>query len=509
MRYTWIQLADEDPSIFLSIRLDGFHCVQKSSAILITTSQASKRDFIAYKLHSGSELNLGVSLFLFPACWSFPTCNAFSLALRIMPAYALHSWVVGLALLSESIPRHNIGQAMGYVGLAMSLGLLIAPLLGGVVFDRAGYDAVFAMTYGLIDMDIALRVVLIEKKVVARWEKCTEGCLQVPEQDPRTSKTTGAYDSGTEEEDIADILSLYATRPDLAPRLRLPRRESPAVHTTRTLQSLPLGLQTKHVASRSNSVGSDPISDPYFPFQTFLSLPTFHPFPIYHSTASHRDSHEPEPSFAHRLPPLVTLLKSRRLLAALWGSLAQAALLTAFDSVLTVHAAQTFHWNSTAAGLLFFPLVTPSFFGPLVGYMTDRVGARVPTTVGFLLACPPFICLRFVVRDRVGDKVLLCALLFLIGITLTLVFAPFMAEISGIVVAEEKKQRERRETSNSSYAQAFGLYNMAFAGGCLIGPLLAGFVGMGGHGLGDGDTERRFSRADVSVDGGMDRRRAD
>ena len=58
---------------------------------------------------------------------------------------------------------------MGYVGMGMSVGVLAGPLLGGVVFDRAGYNAVFGMAYALVLVDIILRLLLVEKKVALRW----------------------------------------------------------------------------------------------------------------------------------------------------------------------------------------------------------------------------------------------------------------------------------------------------------------------------------------------------
>lgn len=45
-------------------------------------------------------------------------------------------WVVGLALLQDTVGSESIGQAMGYVGIAMSLAYLLGPLLGGIVFER-------------------------------------------------------------------------------------------------------------------------------------------------------------------------------------------------------------------------------------------------------------------------------------------------------------------------------------------------------------------------------------
>lgn len=44
------------------------------------------------------------------------------------------------------------------------MGILLAPLLGGVVYSHGGYYAVFAMAFGLIAVDILLRLAIIEKR---------------------------------------------------------------------------------------------------------------------------------------------------------------------------------------------------------------------------------------------------------------------------------------------------------------------------------------------------------
>jgi MFS family permease len=78
-------------------------------------------------------------------------------------------WIVGLALLADTVRKDDIGHAMGYVFLAMSLGLLLGPLLGGIVFEKLGYNAVYVMAYILIAFDILLRLVAIEKKAARQW----------------------------------------------------------------------------------------------------------------------------------------------------------------------------------------------------------------------------------------------------------------------------------------------------------------------------------------------------
>ena len=107
---------------------------------------------------------------------------------------------IGLALLADTVGSEGVGQAMGWVSLSMSLAILLAPLLGGVVYAKAGYYAVYYMAFGLIVIDIALRLLLIEKKAAKQWdisEKQSQGTAEaLPQPDsPDTSAT--AYSKST------------------------------------------------------------------------------------------------------------------------------------------------------------------------------------------------------------------------------------------------------------------------------------------------------------------------
>ncbi|KAJ9632080.1 hypothetical protein H2203_000481 [Taxawa tesnikishii (nom. ined.)] len=308
-------------------------------------------------------------------------------------------WVVGLALLVDTVGPQDIGMFMGYVGLAMSLAVLAAPLLGGIVFDKAGYYAVFAMAYGLLGMDIILRLALIEKKIAARWR---------PEEE--VVQTEDSQDMGREK--------------------------------TGPVESSP---------------GPGKTEEEWTPTQE----------------QQHQRAEGRKPK---SLPPVITLLSSRRLLAALWGCLIQASLLTSFDSTLPLFVRDNFGWNSLGAGLIFLPIVLPSFIGPVVGWFSDKYGPRWPAFAGFVLATPLLILLRLVTHDSMRQKVLLCALLALIGVTLTIVLTPLMAEIAYTVEAKAAKRPPGFYGKSGAYAQAYGLFNMAFAGGCLVGPLVAGLI---------------------------------
>jgi hypothetical protein len=106
----------------------------------------------------------------------------------------------------------------------------------------------------------------------------------------------------------------------------------------------------------------------------------------------------------NRLPPLLSLLYSRRLLAALFGAMVQASITTAFDPVLTIHVANTFHWTLTGAALLLLPIVIPCFLGPVFGWLSDRYGGHYLATVEFLRTCPLLVHLPALRRRQHNQR---------------------------------------------------------------------------------------------------------
>ncbi|KAL8688753.1 MAG: hypothetical protein Q9218_005417, partial [Villophora microphyllina] len=105
-------------------------------------------------------------------------------------------WTVGLALLVDTVGQQEVGQVMGFVSIAMSVAILVAPLLGGVVYDRAGYYGVYYMAFALIILDIILRMAMIEKKVARKWEKEEEPVnAPSPPQEEKVRPPTQRQDS--------------------------------------------------------------------------------------------------------------------------------------------------------------------------------------------------------------------------------------------------------------------------------------------------------------------------
>ena len=174
-------------------------------------------------------------------------------------------WTVGLALLVDTVGESNVGEIMGYVSISLSASTLAGPLLGGVVYERAGYYAVFAMAFGLLGLDILLRLVMIEKKIAAQWDTPRQGNTLEPSQLPveRASHLDGPFVERSE--------------------------------------------------SRFEKAQADPL-------------------PVAQET-SHRPEKTRLSRLVNRLPPVVTLLRSRRLLSTLWCSFVQALIAASFDAV--------------------------------------------------------------------------------------------------------------------------------------------------------------------------------
>lgn len=327
-------------------------------------------------------------------------------------------WTVGLALLADTVPQEHLAQAMGYVSLGMSLGILIAPLLGGVVFDNGGYNAVFGMCYGLIGLDIILRLLLVEKKVAAKW-------------DPEAAEVVRAIGRASQIAQLRPHDEEGGILPDTASE-----KGRPALADTSSSEE---------------------------PIVTNSRLP---------SKATKKPLRE-------RLPPIISLLYSRRLVSALLGSLMTSVVLGAFEGTLPLYVSRIWNFNATGAALLFLAIVIPTFLAPVFGMIGDRFGGRYPASLGFLVGAVPLVCLRFIDKNTIGEKVLLCVLLAIIGVSQAAVTPILMAEISGVVEAKEKRMLAEGKPGygrGGGYAQAYALFNMAFAGGTTIGPLIGGAV---------------------------------
>jgi len=121
-------------------------------------------------------------------------------------------------------------------------------------------------------------------------------------------------------------------------------------------------------------------------------------------------------------------------------------------------------------GLVYMAIALPVLFiSPLAGWLCDRSGPKVPALGGLLFSVPFLILLRLphASKDNEADQVaILCVILACLGTTLTFVIPPSMSEVALVL----------RERGSGEYGQAYGLFNVAFSGGFMVGPLWGGYV---------------------------------
>ncbi|OQV09670.1 hypothetical protein CLAIMM_13764 [Cladophialophora immunda] len=171
----------------------------------------------------------------------------------------------------------------------------------------------------------------------------------------------------------------------------------------------------------------------------------------------------------------ISLLRDRRLQAALWVRFAATTLIASLDAVLPIFVRDTFSWGSQGAALIFIPVVLPTFLSPYVGALTDRYGAKWVAGSAFMLGCPVWVLMRLVSHVEAGQVVLLYALLALLGVTTALMGPALMAETT-FTVKRRIQEQPGTLTIRNAVVRANALHSLSLAGGLLAGPLWGGVI---------------------------------
>ena len=113
-------------------------------------------------------------------------------------------WTIGLALCLETVGPENLGKTIGSIFSFISVGNLCAPLLGGVLYEKAGYVGVFGIAFGILVIDFVMRLLVIEKKVAKRYE-AGDGSLSDREA-ASSEQQDGNADEGQEDDEQQPLL---------------------------------------------------------------------------------------------------------------------------------------------------------------------------------------------------------------------------------------------------------------------------------------------------------------
>ncbi|KAL8883706.1 MAG: hypothetical protein Q9192_007032 [Flavoplaca navasiana] len=338
---------------------------------------------------------------------------------------------VGYAILFDVVSSEKIGSALGFVSMSQSFGLLVGPAIGGVLYEYGGYFKTFIPAFILIAIEIALRYFVVVKK----RDRIPKGEEQEQEESPS---------------EISILTKSDTTNPSYGSTLP---------NST--------GLE---IDPKKSSITS----------------------------SSHICSTQRPPSSTTRTIHL--LLTSPRILTALLALFILNTILTAYDATIPIHIITTFSLPASRASLLFLIMVSPFLLSPLAGYIVDRHGTHVPATLGLLLLTPPVFIIQFIdtpcpssptslndycyAANTLTPVAALGICLFIIGLGTAFCLPALMAEVS-LVIESIERSSPGCFGEKGVVAFGFGVVNFAFAGGFLVGPVLAGALveGVGWRGM--------------------------
>ncbi|WVW87013.1 hypothetical protein I302_109069 [Kwoniella bestiolae CBS 10118] len=95
-------------------------------------------------------------------------------------------WSVGFALICENVPEKNVGRQIGFAYSGVSVGMTIAPPIGGALYQHMGWHAPFVFCIIALTLDLILRLLVIEQKDLRQWEETshtTTGSEQTRSED--------------------------------------------------------------------------------------------------------------------------------------------------------------------------------------------------------------------------------------------------------------------------------------------------------------------------------------
>lgn len=253
----------------------------------------------------------------------------------------------------------NAGENSGYALSSATFGVISGPLLGGIVYEHAGYDAIVGLMVGLVGVDIALRVIMIEKRTAKKWMAGAVMQKNVPDV-----QHSVRYDTSQISNEAFCNIEPF---PDVEPGTARPENDS----------SQPVSEHDSLLQKAGTSSGKK-----------------------------------------KGIPPIFHLIKEPRILADIYAVFVTYALLASFDSDLGLFVKNLFGWDSTGAGLIYLTIAMQSLLSPVAGFFSDRFGARWMAAGGFVANFILISLLRLITTDKLSQVIALCVLMTLIGMSI-------------------------------------------------------------------------------------------
>ncbi|TXT08892.1 hypothetical protein VHUM_03020 [Vanrija humicola] len=88
-------------------------------------------------------------------------------------------WTVGMALITENIDEKNLGKHIGIALTGFTLGTTIGPPVGGALYKRLGWNAPFIFCIVINAVDLGVRLLVLEKRLMHNWHPTEKARLEV------------------------------------------------------------------------------------------------------------------------------------------------------------------------------------------------------------------------------------------------------------------------------------------------------------------------------------------
>jgi Bcr/CflA subfamily drug resistance transporter len=123
---------------------------------------------------------LGVFVIASLGCMLAPDAVTF-LSFRMLQAVIISGWALSMAVIRDTSPEREAASLIGYVAMAMALGPMLAPMLGGVLDELFGWRSSFLVFAGFGAFLFALCWVDLGETNRARSETFSEQFRSYPE----------------------------------------------------------------------------------------------------------------------------------------------------------------------------------------------------------------------------------------------------------------------------------------------------------------------------------------
>ncbi|CDS04001.1 hypothetical protein LRAMOSA06956 [Lichtheimia ramosa] len=329
-------------------------------------------------------------------------------------------WTMSLCLIADNWPENQLGLQMGKLVGFYPLGMM-AGLPIGVLYGKLGHQAPFIASMILCGVDFFMRVVIVER------------CHAPREWFINTDRDAAAA-SNEEEQLGTPPLSNYH------------HHRLPEISTTHTNMS----------SCCSYSETSDELQ---------ASGTT--------TTTQHDDTFASDDNDATaKKVTLGQLLRRPRLLVALHTTVVVAAVMSAFESTLTMQLASEWKFDEAAIGLILIAYMLPAIAsGAVSGWLCDRYGTKIVALVSLILVTPA--CVAIGIPNRNTPFWPLVLLLAIGGMTMAGCQSPIFPEIASVVARENERHKGKKR---DGLATSYALFNAAYGAGMSFGPILAGFL---------------------------------